>query len=1183
MFQSNLKKDLVRNIQSHVTLSCNELRRLKTLSFATRPLALTMFVAILTTSSFAKSPDVNRPNVRSASDEAQQAIETFKISPDWRCELVAAEPLLANVVAMDVDHEGNIYVAETFRQGKGVTDNRKHDEQWLQADLASKTVQERIDYFRRLLGDELDSYSKNEDRIRKLIDTDGDGIYDKSTIFADGFHHLEEGTGAGVLSVGDDVIYTCIPKLWKLTDLDRDGVAETRTVLSDGYGVRVALRGHDSHGPIIGPDGRLYFSIGDRGFHIITEDGRTLSNPDSGAVFRCELDGSDLTVFANGLRNPQELAFNDVGDLFTVDNNSDSRDEARIVHILRGGDSGWRMHYQYLPDRGIFNRERIWEPLNKDQSVSIVPPIANFTDGPCGLAYYPGSGFGDQLKDQFLICDFRATPVKSGIRSFKLDRDGASYKKVEDAKPVWQILATDVAFDLNGDMLVADWVDGWMGKGQGRIYKIRPNERDEALSDSVHQILTAKASEISTDDLARYLSSPDQRVRMKAQFELVRRADSMTLTAAATAIKRDQLSRLHAIWGLGQLARADKSIRREILSTLEKIFSDEDPEIVRAAIMTAGESKGKRISNSIAVASHLENARVQAAVWTALANVKSDVAINDVAARLAASKNEDAGLRQAAIYYWSKAATPEQMIQIANENGVFVRRCIVAALRRSDLGSITPFLSDDDPSVVAEAVRAVHDDGSTILTGDILKLALSSTVGEQTDETLRRVVNTADRIRSAESAAAMVAMAQNDSLATSIRLAAIENLGEWTKPRTIDKYDHTYLPREKLDSDILENAIKPALPSLTSVAGQVKRATIKAASAIGVVAIAPELGRLVQNTEADTKDRAVALRGLGRLDPPTARRLAKNFATDPIPTIALAALAVLDSDVNANFESFVAATSSADLKVRQTGWDGIAKVKGSTVNEPVIGEPLIRETLIRETLIRETLIRETLIRETLIKATEQYLRGELEPSIELNVIEAIQATKATKATKDLLPFELRNQFDAKIAELDLKTDARKYESSLAGGSIKAGEKIFLENTKLSCLRCHRVDGSGGAVGPSLTVIGATKTPEYLLESICFPDSEIAKGFETTIVATDSGEIFSGIVIADDDDNLTLRMNDNSKKVIDQMEIVVRKPGQSSMPNDLINYMNRRELRDLVAYLGSLKVEPSTAKKGKEME
>ena len=132
-------------------------------------------------------------------------------------------------------------------------------------------------------------YTRYDDVIRMLVDSDGDGKADKQNIWADRFNQLEMGTGAGVLVNGDDVYYTCIPDLWLLRDKDKDGKAEFRKSLSTGYGVRVAFRGHDLHGPIIGPDGRLYFSIGDRGYHVVTVEGKKLHDPASGAVFRCEI------------------------------------------------------------------------------------------------------------------------------------------------------------------------------------------------------------------------------------------------------------------------------------------------------------------------------------------------------------------------------------------------------------------------------------------------------------------------------------------------------------------------------------------------------------------------------------------------------------------------------------------------------------------------------------------------------------------------------------------------------------------------------------------------------------------------------------------------------------------------------------------------------------------------------
>ena len=389
--------------------------------------------------------------------------------------LFAAEPMLANPVSFATDERGRFYVVETFRHSDGVPDIRgvMH---WLDTDLASRTVADRVAMYKKFLKpEEFDRYSLEHDRIRLIEDTDHDGKADKATVFADDFHGTEFGIAAGVLARKGDVYFTCIPNLYLLRDTNHDGKADESKVLSTGYGVHNGFIGHDLHGLRFGPDGRLYFSIGDRALNVVTAFGQKVENIDSGAVLRCDPDGSNLEVFATGLRNPQELAFNEVGDLFSVDNNSDGGDRARIVWLVEGSDSGWRMGYQFVErpnPRGIWNSEKMWYPAWDGQAAYIFPPLANFSDGPSGFTFNPGTALGKDERNRFFLCDFRGSSGNSGIRSFALKPKGAAYEMVDDRQPLWGAAVTDCDFGPDGALYVTDWVDGWQKPGKGRIWKV---------------------------------------------------------------------------------------------------------------------------------------------------------------------------------------------------------------------------------------------------------------------------------------------------------------------------------------------------------------------------------------------------------------------------------------------------------------------------------------------------------------------------------------------------------------------------------------------------------------------------------------------------------------------------------------------------------------------------------------
>src|SRR5437588_3755610 len=518
------------------------------------------------------------PKIAAASNDASFAIKRIRVPRGLEVSLFTAEPMLANPVCFCVDEKNRFYVAETFRLHDGVTDVRDHMD-WLDDDLASRTVDDRLALMKKRLGKGIGKWSVQHERIRLLEDSSGGGKADRSTVFADGFHDLADGLGAGLLAREGNLWYACMPNLWLLRDSSGGGQADLRKILLQGYGVHISFIGHDLHGLRFGPDGKIYLSCGDRGFNVRTE-GRTVACPDTGAVLRCNADGSELEIFATGLRNPQELAFDQYGNLFTGDNNADHGDKARWVYVVEGGDSGWRGSYQYMSmpvDLGPWNAEKLWLPQWEGQASYIVPPIANVADGPAGLTYYPGLGLPERYQGHFFLCDFRGGSGQSGIRSLAVKPKGASFEMVDQHEFIWSVLATDIDFGTDSCLYLTDWVEGWEKPNKGRIYKVFDPERvkdPEVLR--VKKMLAEGMAHRSLEDLARLLEHPDMRIRQNAQFALVARGtESLELLQKVARGGANQLARLHAIWGLGQIGRRAPEAFTPILDLLE----DRDAEI----------------------------------------------------------------------------------------------------------------------------------------------------------------------------------------------------------------------------------------------------------------------------------------------------------------------------------------------------------------------------------------------------------------------------------------------------------------------------------------------------------------------------------------------------------------------------------------------------------------------------
>ena len=195
---------------------------------------------------------------------------------------------------------------------------------------------------------------------------------------------------------------------------------------------------------------------------------------------------------------------------------------------------------------------------------------------------------------------------------------------------------------------------------------------------------------------------------------------------------------------------------------------------------------------------------------------------------------------------------------------------------------------------------------------------------------------------------------------------------------------------------------------------------------------------------------------------------------------------------------------------------------------------------------------------------DRLVKGEAPKEIQLDVIEAASKQDSPELKAKVLAYE---------AQISREDELAPYRLALTGGSIEDGKKIFFERAEAQCVRCHRIAGQeseGGQVGPELTKIGAQKDRTYLMESILFPNKHIAEGFQSVLVIMKDGTSFAGVVQSESDAELVLNSPEDGIVKIKKADITGRERGISSMPEGLGTMLSKRDLRDLVEYLSSLK-------------
>lgn len=405
------------------------------------------------------------------------ALPKHDLPEGYTLELAAASPLVTHPIMGCLDDKDRLFVGD----GTGVNWNKKQLEE------------------------------NPPNRVLMLEDTDKDGSFDKSTIFADKMTFPQ-----GACWLNGSLYVASPPSIWKLTDTDNDGVADQREAIVSGFDY--TGNAADIHGPFLHPNGRLYWCHGRKGHDVKQKDGTPVDASLACGIWSCQPDGSDVAWHSLGCGdNPVEVDFTRSGDIIGVQN---------LYYTQPRGDT--IIHWLY---GGVYERaDQLKAIAHLPRTLETMPVMYNFghvaVSGSCFWRSYPTLNLKPET-EHFMVTHFNTQRL---VR-MELTPSGSTYKAVENEflklhNP--DIHLTDVMEDpRDGSLLLID-TGGWfrigcpsslMAKSDllGAVYRIKPKKAHAAtLARKSANVSVQKADISSQISVLRTGNAHEKRLVLEA-------------------------------------------------------------------------------------------------------------------------------------------------------------------------------------------------------------------------------------------------------------------------------------------------------------------------------------------------------------------------------------------------------------------------------------------------------------------------------------------------------------------------------------------------------------------------------------------------------------------------------------------------------------------------------------------
>jgi putative membrane-bound dehydrogenase-like protein len=727
----------------------------------------TLFSAALCILLFAcKSPDKPLSGI-----PPEKAISTFELPKGFKIELVAAEPMVADPVAMEVDESGNIYVLEMHgypldKSGSGV--------------------------------------------VKMLTDTNGDGFPDKSTVFADKLT-----LPSGILRWKKGVLVVDVPNIIYLEDSTGDGIADIKKTVLSGFALSNPQ--HNANTPVYGLDNWIYIAhegeitpkiytkeFGDTGA-IIRFPGNvtapTLPRNANNRNVRFKPDSYELEMLSGETQYGQ--TFDTWGHHFLTSNANHIFHEAiQARYLSQNPNLLIADATQDIPDHG--DAAEVF-PITKNPQHQLLTDVGVITSS-CGITWYQGGLFPDSFNNVTFI----AEPVHNLVHADKISGIGTSYNASRLYNDREFLASTDpwfrpVQFYIgpDGALYVIDYYrqiiehPEWMseeiaksgalynGSNQGRIYRITP---DNAPALNWNSKLTLNNASIQ--ELVKQLSNPNIWWRRNAQRLLVDKQDPSAIPLIKELLDstHSSIAIVHALWTLEGLKAISKNmitklfkhpeagVREnairiaelhmkeipELENELVPLYDDKDPKVRYQLLCTLGllDSDAAESAKQFILLKDVEDKWIQIAAlasspgkeWALMekvrrspANVQSEgrqLFFINTGAVIGLSRQEDAMqqiIRTATVSVpkndaWWKAALLEGMIK-----GLSVKGFTKNKLGNEKMMLLALFKADTDPTLRRSSLRLLQALGITEIPNQTeeLKSAKDIAIDQKADPQFR--------------------------------------------------------------------------------------------------------------------------------------------------------------------------------------------------------------------------------------------------------------------------------------------------------------------------------------------------------------------------------------------------------------------------------------------------------------